>query len=240
MDLIQSAGRIWQLPFGEETDRPVLGYVQGDRYALMVDAGNSAAHVKLFMDALDRHNLPRPAFVALTHAHWDHCFGLHAVCAASIACARTDARLEAMKNWAWTDEAMAARLESGEEIEFADRMIRKEYPDRRWIQVRTADVTFEDELALHLGGIDVQLLRLECSHSDDCVAVYVPQARFLFLGDAACENLQGHEPRHDPDKLRSLIAALEKLDFETCIEGHWTACSKAEVLSELRASLDAL
>ena len=32
---------IYYLPPDSETDRPVLGYIRGDRYSLMVDAGNS-------------------------------------------------------------------------------------------------------------------------------------------------------------------------------------------------------
>lgn len=38
--------RVYQLPFSQENDRPALGYIRGDRFSLMVDAGNSPEHVR--------------------------------------------------------------------------------------------------------------------------------------------------------------------------------------------------
>lgn len=40
------------LEFQQQTDRPNLGYIFGKKQALMVDAGNSAAHVQQYMQAL--------------------------------------------------------------------------------------------------------------------------------------------------------------------------------------------
>lgn len=37
--------RAWYLPWEEETDRPNLCYLLGERHSLAVDAGNSPAHV---------------------------------------------------------------------------------------------------------------------------------------------------------------------------------------------------
>ena len=48
MSLIQITDRMWYLPACEETDRPVLGYIRGDRYALQIDAGASPAHAADF------------------------------------------------------------------------------------------------------------------------------------------------------------------------------------------------
>ena len=52
MDMQKISNRIFYLPSMEETDRPVLGYIKGDRYSLMVDAGNSPKHVSLYNAAL--------------------------------------------------------------------------------------------------------------------------------------------------------------------------------------------
>lgn len=57
----------------------MLGYIRGERYSLAVDAGNSRRHVEKFYAALDAAELRRPDFTVLTHWHWDHTFGLHAV-----------------------------------------------------------------------------------------------------------------------------------------------------------------
>lgn len=44
--------RIFYLPHEEETDRPALYYIRGDRYSLAVDAGSSDAHRRKFYAAL--------------------------------------------------------------------------------------------------------------------------------------------------------------------------------------------
>ncbi len=46
MELEQLTPRVYQLPFSQENDRPALGYIRGDRFSLMVDAGNSSEHVR--------------------------------------------------------------------------------------------------------------------------------------------------------------------------------------------------
>jgi len=52
-----------------------------------------------------------------------------------------------MSKWEWTDKAMKERLDNGEDIEFCDTMIRKEYPNREDICVKTADIIFENGLS---------------------------------------------------------------------------------------------
>ena len=42
----------------------------------MIDAGNSEEHAQLFLEMLKEQNVSNPDFVALTHWHWDHIFGL--------------------------------------------------------------------------------------------------------------------------------------------------------------------
>lgn len=74
MELKKLSNRIYYLPNEEETDRPVLGYIKGDKFSLAVDAGNSVKHVKKFYEELRKANLSLPDFTVLTH--WDHTFGI--------------------------------------------------------------------------------------------------------------------------------------------------------------------
>ena len=57
------------------TDRPNIGYIRGERAALLFDAGNSGANVQLLKEELREAGLSMPDFVALSHWHWDHSFG---------------------------------------------------------------------------------------------------------------------------------------------------------------------
>ena len=40
--------RIYYIPNDSKTDRPVLGLICGDKYSLVVDAGNSPTHANEF------------------------------------------------------------------------------------------------------------------------------------------------------------------------------------------------
>ena len=69
----------------------MLGYIRGERYSLAVDAGNSRRHVEKFYAALDAlRSFGGRILQVLTHWHWDHTFGLHAVDGAAIACEATN------------------------------------------------------------------------------------------------------------------------------------------------------
>ena len=41
--------RIYYMPHEDKTDRPVLGLICGDKYSLIVDAGNSPNHAMEFL-----------------------------------------------------------------------------------------------------------------------------------------------------------------------------------------------
>ena len=88
MGLEQLTQHVFFLPHDAATDRPVLGYVQGQNYAVAIDAGNSRQHVLKFYTALGAAGLPLPSLTAITHWHWDHTFGMHAVEGKTVLCAK--------------------------------------------------------------------------------------------------------------------------------------------------------
>ena len=69
--------RIYIQPPEHYTDRPNIGLIIGDKYTLMFEAGNSDANVQLLKTRLEQQGLPQPDFVAVSHWHWDHSFGMH-------------------------------------------------------------------------------------------------------------------------------------------------------------------
>ena len=73
--------------------------------------------------------------------------------------------LDRVRRWAWTPEAMAARLESGEEIPFCDEKIRLEYPNLSEIRVKRSDLAIAGEKVLDLGGLHCHLIPMDTPHS---------------------------------------------------------------------------
>ena len=180
MELKRLTEHIWMMPYEEERDRPNLCYVKGGRMSLAVDAGHSAAHVREFYALLEKENLPLPDLTVLTHWHWDHTFGMHAVHGLTLANERTNRYLAEWKE----------KIEKNGPGEFLaiHESIWREYPAGTEVTVRTADIVFDGELTLDLGGCTVKVVQAEAPHTDDSTLVYVENDRVLFVGDSTCHD----------------------------------------------------
>src|SRR3954447_19420006 len=89
----------WMSP--GEPDRPSLCAVVGTNRTLMLEAGASAAHVRLFLDALTNMQVPQPDLVALTHWHWDHIFGAAELNIPIIAHTQTATEIAVQASYQW-------------------------------------------------------------------------------------------------------------------------------------------
>ena len=221
--LAQLTQRCFYLPGDHATDRPSLGYIRGNHFSLLVDGGNSPAHQHLMQDALAAAALPTPSLAAVTHSHWDHVYGLCATDAVVIACERTQKQLLAMQGWQWSKEAMVSRLQSGEDILFCHENILREYADPAVIRVRSADLVFDRQMSLDLGGVHAELQLLENSHAEDCVIVYLPEEKVVYLGDITYEDLHHNPPCWHVQQRAALLGALDRLDFDWAVPGHQDA-----------------
>lgn len=232
--LQQITSRSFFLPNDHETDRPCLGYVRGDRYALMIDAGNSPAHHQLFLDELAAAGLPAPDAIAITHSHWDHTYAMCAAKVPTLVNHKTQEHLVQMSRWTWDLPAMEERLRTGEDIRFCHDCILKEYPDLSAICVVPGTVVYHDRLTIDLGGVHAELIHMENSHADDCSIVYIPEEKLVFLGDITCDDLH-HGPRTiHLSRYESLRRALAELDFTRAVEGHYEqVCTKADIFASM-------
>lgn len=233
MELKKISDRIYYLPAEEETDRPVLGYIKGDKYSLAIDAGNSSKHVEKFYSELNNANLKLPDYTVITHWHWDHTFGMHSVVEKTIAGQLTNNKLKEVATWQWSDADMKNRLETGKDIEMCDRCIKVEYPNRQEIKVTSADIEFNGNLKINLGGIYCELTEIQAPHSEDSVLVYVPQEKTVFVGDADCEDYYDNNGRYDKHKLESFISLIKERDFNTYVLGHDEPQTKDEAITYL-------
>ncbi len=215
--------RIWIYPFEEERDRPNLCYIRGDQWSLAVDAGHSADHVAAFYRELEAAGLPLPALTALTHWHWDHTFGMHAVHGLCMANARTDKYLREYRD-KLNREGTAGFLGMHESI-------RREYACGRQVIVAPADLVFKDEVMLDAGKCPIRLFQAEAPHTDDSTLVYAESEKVLFLGDAA----GGVFPTWEKDPLlcAKLADTICSVDADICMESHWHPQTKQEMLDDL-------
>lgn len=214
--LVRLTDRVYYLPHFEPTDRPILGYVRGDKCSLAIDAGASPAHVADFYRGIDAEGLPRPSYTAITHWHWDHVFGMAYVDGATIASRATN-------------ELLADELHLSEtDADYWDGMRRDtrgfadEFPEGTMPAIVLSDIQFEDSLELDLGGVTVKLFRSVAPHTEDSVLIHIPSERVVFLGDSVY-GMYDEQGEHavDRTKLAILANTVRGLGCEWFAQGHW-------------------
>jgi glyoxylase-like metal-dependent hydrolase (beta-lactamase superfamily II) len=198
----------------------VLGVIAGSRGSLIVDAGNSSAHIDALLLAMAEAGIDPPRFAALTHWHWDHVFGTSRLDIPTCAYAETGRVVAEMATLDWSDEALDERVAAGTEIAFCRDMIKAELPHRSDLVIRTPDILFTDQITIDLGDVHCQLLHVGGDHASDAVVVYVPEDRIVFLGDCFYCDIYAPERRYTLAKFEPLAEALLGLDATCYLAGH--------------------
>jgi len=222
---------LFYLPFDHDTDRPNLGCVVGQDFALLIDAGNSPMHAKCFLDSvLQTIDVPIK-YVVITHWHWDHVFGLQSLPFHSIGQELTQEKLKWMQTLSWEDVALDLRVQTGEEIAFCRDMIKKEMPSRHDLTITLLSETYEDTLTINLGNQLVELHHIESEHAKDSTIIYIPNEKVLFLSDCLSPDLYSGEWSYSFSKLKSLLQKIKTFEVDMYLEGHHIPETKEEFWS---------
>ena len=197
---------------------------------MAIDAGYSAAHVHDFYTALAAAKCPLPDVTMLTHWHFDHSYGLHAIHGLGIACEVTNAHLR-------REQTAAEAEDYAERCRAADVYFAREYAAAQPVMVVPAAVSFRDMLSIDLGGLTACCLHVISPHSDDCVCIHVPEEKLLFLGDAVCGDYFNRNAM-DLEKFCAIIDFIEETPCDVCVLSHEAPLTKAQLLMELRQELE--
>ncbi|MGL5330578.1 MAG: MBL fold metallo-hydrolase [Peptostreptococcaceae bacterium] len=221
--------RVYYMDYVQNGDRPVLGLICGDKYSLIVDGGNSKEHAQKFLNYISELDIKPVKYLALTHWHWDHVFGMTTIDAINIVHKNSNEKLKWMKTLEWTDEAIANRVKSGEEIEFCEEHIKIEHPDNdRKLEIADADIIFDKNIEIDLGGVIVKLQHIETDHSNDCVLVNVVNEGIVFMGDAMYLDMYNGEYSYSREKLYPLLDELNSYNASYYIPAHHPKYTKKE------------
>lgn len=200
--------RIYYMPHSEETDRPILGLVCGDKYSLIVDAGNSSKHAKEFMDEVAKLDIPPVKFLVITHYHWDHVYGIDTMNLLTIGQKNILPRIKEMQGWKWDDETVKESLADGTYGELMIKCMKGEMGSLDCYTVGDIDMTFDQELTIDLGGIECYLEKIGGHHTEDGLVVHVPSEDVLFIGDciygSRFEGVYGYDREPQMKMLRRL------------------------------------
>ena len=223
MKLDRLTERVWVYPYEEERDRPNLSYIRGDRWSMAVDAGHSGSHVREFYRALEEEGLPLPQLTVLTHWHWDHTFGMHAIHGLSLANERTNQYLMDFR----------ARLEKEGTAFFLSmhESIRREYEDGKPVIVTPADLVFRGEMRLDAGSCPIRVFQADAPHTDDSTLIELPEEKLLILGD--CTGGTFPDWAMDQALADKLAETIRQVNPETCLPGHWTPLAPEIIIQDL-------
>ena len=207
-------------------DRPMLAYVKGDRLSLAIDAGYSSLHVKDFYEAIEAADFRKPDFTAITHWHYDHTFGMHAIKGVSIAHKKTNEFLRIQQKKAENPSYI-------EILKNEDEHFRKEYCGQKELNIVLSDFEFSDEITLNLGNVTARIFHTVSPHSEDTACIYIPEEKLLFLGDSTSEDFF-NGGYMDKEKLASLIRTIDSTDCEYCVLSHCEPLKKEHLLEYLK------
>ncbi|MCC7446471.1 MAG: MBL fold metallo-hydrolase [Anaerolineae bacterium] len=229
--LMQISDHVYWLSPGKP-DRPSLCAVVGTQRSLLLDAGASAAHIRLLLDSLASVGVSLPHYVALTHWHWDHVFGAAMLGLPMIAHTLTADQVNVLATYDWSDAALDQRVSSGEEIAFCADNIKLELPEPRRVQIITPDIIFQDSLEFRLGDVTCHLQHVGGDHAADSCVAYIAPDRVLFLGDCLYDAIYAPTRHYTTRQLFPLLDKLRAFDAEQYVEGHNpTVMTRAEFIA---------
>lgn len=214
--------RLFYLPPVQKTDRPILVAIVGDDQTLLIDAGNSSEHAKLFKRQLASHHISG-GILALSHWHWDHVFGLSEMDMPSIANSMTYEKIKELQTFSWEDKELDERVESGVEIPFCADAIKLELGNDRNVTISDPTLIFEKQVKLNLGGVTCFIEHVGGDHSPDSNLLYIPEEKMLFLGDSLYANMYAEKWHYTVDKMGKLLEKIEGYDAEIYFLSHHPA-----------------
>lgn len=219
---------IYYISHKADTDRPVIGLVNGSKYSLVVDAGNSPHHAREILTEIENLGVNNAKYLAITHWHWDHVFGIHYINLLTICHQLTEKKLKLMQKLNWSDESLDERVASGEETEFCSDMIKKEMPSREGLILGNGDIAFDSVIEIDLGGVTCIIENVKGDHAEDSSIVYIPSEKVMFLGDCISPDLDNGS-RSYSNKVVSMISKIIKYDVDTYISSHDEPLDKSEM-----------
>ncbi|WP_257350380.1 MBL fold metallo-hydrolase [Pseudalkalibacillus decolorationis] len=217
--LKQIFNRILYLPPYQKTDRPILAAIIGNDKTLIIDAGNSSSHAKLFLNQLEERNI-KGDWLVLTHWHWDHIFGMSEMQVPIISHYKTRNKIKELQDLSWEDKYLDQRVKEGTEIPFCADAIKEELGDKRDIFLPDPDLTFETQMEVNLGELTCVIIHVGGDHSHDTSIIYIPEEKALFLGDCLYANLYAKKWNYTIENTLRLIDRIEKYDADIFFLSH--------------------
>jgi glyoxylase-like metal-dependent hydrolase (beta-lactamase superfamily II) len=196
--LRQISGRVHVIPDNSVPVVPNVGYIVGDRAVLVIDTGLGPPNGAAVYEVAKRLAGDKAIYLVTTHVHPEHDLGAQAFPDTTILIRSADQVKDIAESGLRLAKIFASRSAVNAEL-------------LRDANFRKADVTFEREYDLDLGGVRAKILAMGPNHTVGDTVVWFEPERVLFSGDIAMRPQPAFasassSPRH-------WLSSLERLDL---------------------------
>ena len=196
-DRIQVSPRVHVIPDNSVPLVTNIGIIVGDRAVLVVDTGMGPPNGAKVLAEAQKLGQSRALYLVTTHVHAEHDLGAQAFPASTKFIRAkeqetdiTEFGLAQAQNFASRSPAHAEMLKGA--------------------AYRKADITFERDYELDLGGVRVKLYAMGPNHTRGDTAIWVEGDRVLFAGDIAMKAQPAFSSAYS--NLRQWLASLDRLE----------------------------
>lgn len=155
---------------------PNIGIIVGSRAALIVDTGLGDRNGRTVLAEVQKVAPGRALYIVTTHVHPEHDLGANAFPAEAKMIRSNDQVKEI------GEDGLAMRDRFATITPLMGELLRD-------ATFRKADITFDKEHALDLGGVTARIYAMGANHTRGDTAIFVAPDRVLFSGDVAMKKL---------------------------------------------------
>ena len=195
--LRQITPRVHIIPDNSVPAVPNVGYIVGDRALLVIDTGLGAPNGAAVYEVAKKLAGTKAIYLVTTHVHPEHDLGAHAFPAAVTLIRSTDQVKDIAESGLQLAKVFARRSAVHAEL-------------LKDANFRNADVTFEREHTLDLGGVMAKIMAMGPNHTLGDTAVWIEADRVLFSGDVAMRPQPVFASRHS--SRRHWLTSLDRLE----------------------------
>ena len=163
--------RVWAIPDGSASLVPNVGIIVGKKAVLVVDTGMGTRNAEAVLREVAKVASGKPLYIVTTHVHPEHDMGAHAF--------PKDSRLIRAKSQV-EDIAAGAGMNLVPLFASRSELNQELLKDAKH---RDADIVFDDEYTLDLGGLKAKIRAMGTNHTHGDTVVFVDG--ILFSGDVA-------------------------------------------------------
>jgi glyoxylase-like metal-dependent hydrolase (beta-lactamase superfamily II) len=195
--LRQISPHIWIIPDNSVPLVPNVGYVIGDNAVLVIDTGLGPRNGAAVYEIAKKLAGTKTLYLVTTHVHPEHDLGAQAFPATTKLIRSTDQVKDIAEFGLQLADIFAKRSPINAEL-------------LKGAEFRKADITFEHDYDLDLGGVHARLTAMGANHTAGDTIIWVESDRVLFSGDIAMSKQPAFASPHS--SLKHWLASLGQLE----------------------------